>query len=155
MTGRCKNWKAARRATADLRMKIYDLRITPELTQRREDAKTRSRALLRMLTSFFQELLFRASCLGWRKLTLTMNPKENSKAGAIKLALIPAFSPEEKVNRRQTVGNVAGWNQVLGFNARIFRGILTPALSPRRGRIIARWFETSGDGSGSGVQYAQ
>jgi hypothetical protein len=54
-----------------------------------------------------------------------MNPKENSQAGATKLALIPAFSPEEKGNRRQTVGNVVGWNQVQGFNARIFRGILS------------------------------
>jgi len=59
-----------------------------------------------------------------------LNLKENNQADAIKLALIPAFSPEEKGNRRQAVGNVARWNQVQGFNARIFRGILTP-----RGRI--------------------
>jgi hypothetical protein len=53
-----------------------------------------------------------------------------------KTALTPALSPGERGNRAQRLARATSWT-VRGVNARIFRGILTPALSTRRRRTGA------------------
>jgi hypothetical protein len=76
-------------------------------------------------------MLISASCIGYRDIAPAMN-RTNIRA-------CKTLPPHEPGGR------------ICAFE----RSSLTPALSPRRGRIAVRWLDMSKDNSGSAVQCAK